>query len=363
MPPPVTFNKGKVLVAPLDWGLGHATRCIPLIRALTASGYEVLVAAEGAQEELLRREFPELQFMYLAGYRVKYSKARWSLPFVLMKQAPYILKIIAKEQAWLKQTIKEHNISLVISDNRYGLYSDSIPAVFITHQLTIKAPFSWLEKLLRKINYRYINRFTACWVPDMAVTPVAGVLSHPSEMPDVPVHYMGLLARFEAEQLPVIYDQCIVLSGPEPQRTLLEKFILKDLPALSGKTVLVRGKPGDTQELNVPNHVTVYNHLDTATMARAFVQSDLIICRSGYTTVMELLQLRKKALLIPTPGQTEQEYLAHTLMESGFCFSVTQQELKLLQDTDKARTFSYRFTNPEIFNGVKLQQLLAELNR
>ena len=361
MPPLVTFNTKRVLVAPLDWGLGHATRCIPLIRALTDSGYEVLIAAEGAQENLLRKEFPALHFLPLSGYRVRYSKARWSLPFVLMKQAPHILKSIAGEQAWLKRVIKEYNISLVISDNRYGLYSNEVPCIFITHQLTIKAPFAWLERILQKINYHYINRFTVCWVPDMAHDPVAGILSHPLKLPEVPVRYMGLPARFSAEQLPVVYDQCIVLSGPEPQRTLLEQLVLKDLSHLNGKTLLIRGRPGDAKVLNVPDNVIVHNHLDTTALARAFLQSDLVICRSGYTTVMELLQLRKKALLIPTPGQTEQEYLAHKLMEAHHCFSVRQQELKLAEHIDKARSFSYRFPDPEIFTAGKMQQLLAEL--
>jgi UDP:flavonoid glycosyltransferase YjiC (YdhE family) len=195
---PPKFNIQKVLIAPLDWGLGHATRCIPIIKALVNNGYTVSIAAEGAQANLLQNEFPNLVILPLKGYRVRYSKSKWALPFRLLWQVPKLLQIIRYERNWLANTIKEHNIDLVISDNRYGLSSKTIPCIFITHQLTIKMPFAWLEKQVQQINYRYINRFTRCWVPDvLGGVTAAGKLSHPASLPNTKIQYTGLLSRFQ----------------------------------------------------------------------------------------------------------------------------------------------------------------------
>ena len=222
---PSNFNIQKVLVAPLDWGLGHATRCIPIIRALLSNGYEVLIGAEGVQAILLQTEFPSLQILPLKGYHVRYSKKSWLFLFKIVMQLPYLQRIIKYEHQWLEKIIKEHSIDLVISDNRFGLSSQTIPCIFITHQLNIKAPFVWMEKILQRINYKYINRFTRCWVPDAAGDNNAGGdLSHPAILPRTEVEYMGLLSRFEIEAIEKKYDYCILLSGPEPQRTLLEEI-------------------------------------------------------------------------------------------------------------------------------------------
>lgn len=317
-----------MLVAPLDWGLGHATRCIPIISALIANGFTVILAAEGPQAHLLHTEFQDLAILPLEGYRVRYSKSRRALPFVLLSQLPRLLRTIRKEQAWLSEIIDKHRIDLVISDNRYGLYTEKVSSIFITHQLQIKAPFAWLEAWLQKINYRFINRFTACWVPDGTQDKaIAGILSHPLQLPRIPVHYIGLLSRFSKSEESQVFDYCVLLSGPEPQRTLLEKQLVNGLSQIKDNCLLVRGKPGATDTLSVPSNITVKNHLSGAALAKAILQSRSVISRSGYTTVMELLSLGKKALLIPTPGQTEQEYLAKILQEKGACLTVAQDEL------------------------------------
>jgi uncharacterized protein (TIGR00661 family) len=357
------FNIQRILVAPLDWGLGHATRCIPIIKALLANGYEVLLAGEGKQASLLRQEFPQLICLPLKGYRIRYSRARWWLPFKLLQQLPRLLGIIRREKQWLEQCIGERNIDLVISDNRYGLYSQKVPCIFITHQLTIKAPLGWVEKLLQRINYRYINRFTACWVPDTASYPgAAGILSHPGRLPRIPVHYLGLLARFEKKELNPVYDYCIVLSGPEPQRSILEKKIFCCLEDITAKILLVRGLPGSKEILVVPEHVEVRNHLHTADLQMALLQSKYIVSRSGYTTVMELLSLGKKSLLIPTPGQTEQEYLAELLQQQGACCSVTQKEFDCMKHFEMVKNFSYQLPGVEIFNPERIKELISGLN-
>jgi UDP:flavonoid glycosyltransferase YjiC (YdhE family) len=354
------FNIEKVLVAPLDWGLGHATRCIPIINALLHNGYEVLVATSGKQLSLLQQEFPQLQFLKLKGYNISYAKKKWLLPFKITVQVPKILSSIKNEHHWLDKAIDEHKIDLVISDNRFGLHSKKVPCVFVTHQLTIKASIGWLEKMMQRMNYSYINKFNACWVPDLEGDKnVAGILSHPQNLPAVPAKYLGLLSRFEKKLLvEKRYDLCILLSGPEPQRTLLEEAILKGISSIKGTVLLVRGRPNSNESLSVPNHVQVKNHLVGSELEQAILQSELIISRSGYTTVMELLSLQKKSILIPTPGQTEQEYLGKRLMEQGWCFSINQDEFDLIKAIDSAKQFNYSFPS---FENSSLQTLIPQL--
>jgi uncharacterized protein (TIGR00661 family) len=345
-------------VAPLDWGLGHATRCIPIIRALIASDYEVILAAEGSQAHLLQTEFPALEILPLAGYRVKYSKRKWGLPFKLFIQLPRLYRIIKKENRWLSAIIDQHHIDLVISDNRYGLFSRKIPCIFITHQLTIKAPFVWLERIIQRFNYHYIHQYNSCWVPDIAGNfNAAGLLSHPVILPDTNVHYIGLLSRFQMKVATEKYKYCILLSGPEPQRTLLENTLLAGLSKVAEKILLVRGKPGSKEILETPGHIEVKNHLPGPALQQALLESEYVISRSGYTTVMELLSLQKKSVLIPTPGQTEQEYLAKKLQEETICMSV-DQDIFNVEHLLRAKAFTYRLQLLPLFDGSKISDLL-----
>jgi uncharacterized protein (TIGR00661 family) len=353
------FNIQKVLVAPLDWGLGHATRCIPIIKALQNKGHQVIIAAEGAQAALLQTEFPHLQILPLPGYRVKYSRNKWWLPFALLLQLPRLLHMIKYEKNWLDAAIDEHQIGLVISDNRYGLSSKKVACIFITHQLTIKTPFAWLERMVQRINYRYIDQYNCCWVPDMAGNEnAAGILSHPKKMPKTKVQYIGLLSRFQLQPAAKKYDYCILLSGPEPQRTLLENKLVAGLAKVEGRFLLVRGKPGTKDLLQTAAHIEVKNHLPGTQLQEAILQSEYIISRSGYTTVMELLSLRKRSILIPTPGQTEQEYLAKKLQQDHICMSIEQHQFNCEKHLALAKTFSYQLPALTLFDEEQVSELL-----
>jgi uncharacterized protein (TIGR00661 family) len=353
------FNIQKVLVAPLDWGLGHATRDISLISALIANGYEVVLAAEGAQASLLQREFPLLQIVPLAGYHIRYSRSQWGFLFTLLLQVPRVYGVIRAENRWLDKIIDDHKIDLVIADNRFGLHSKKIPCIFITHQLTIKAPFVWMEKIMQAVNYRFINQFSCCWVPDMAGDQnLGGVLSHPLRLPKINVQYIGLLSRFQWNAEIKQYDYCVLLSGPEPQRSMLEEKILAEAASIKGTLLLIRGKPGSKETIAVPENVEVNNHLPGAELQQALLQSDIIVCRGGYTSVMELLSLKKKMLVIPTPGQTEQEYLAIKLMDNHICYATTQDKLNCVEDFSKAKNFSYTFPELTLFTKEDLAGLL-----
>jgi uncharacterized protein (TIGR00661 family) len=357
------INIHRVLVAPLDWGLGHATRCIPIIDAFQNLQIEVIIAAEGSLAILLQTEFPNIKIIPLKGYRIQYAKTPAGLLMKLLLQVPKILRRIREEHDWLQQIIKSEKIDLVISDNRYGLYSDQVPCIFITHQLTIKTPIVLIEKLIRKINYHFINRFSACWVPDSGGEKnIAGVLSHPTLLPYIPVHYLGILTRLITKSKANSYYQyCFLLSGPEPQRTLLEDQIIAILPKLSGPIAIVRGLPGTKQTLEVAEHVKAFNHLSTEQLLMVVLASDLIICRSGYTTVMELIALQKKGLLIPTPGQTEQEYLAEKLQKDQRFFSTNQDRMNLLQALEEATSFTAVNFEISHFSTNRLEALLLEI--
>jgi len=337
-----------ILVAPLDWGLGHATRCIPLIRYLTSSGCKVLIAAEGAQEKLLKTEFPQLNFMRLPGYDIQYANSKRFFAIKILQQLPKILIAIRKEKKWLKNLLENSKIDAVISDNRYGLYHADIRSIFITHQLVIKAPFGIFEKMLKLFNYKLIENFHECWLPDFSEQQnLAGVLSHPGILPAISTTYLGGISRLKKVDNSINkYDFLIVISGPEPQRTNLENKLLKQLREFKGKAMLVRGLPNSKTIIASTNFLKIKNHLNAAEMEKAFTESNFIISRSGYTTVMDICKLQKKSILIPTPGQTEQEYLAKHLEKQGWCLAANQEDFNLNEQLIKANNF--KFLLPEL---------------
>jgi uncharacterized protein (TIGR00661 family) len=349
-----TSSKPKILVAPLDWGLGHATRCIPIIKALINQGCTVFLAGEGSTKNLLQKEFPELNFLSLEGYRVQYAKSRWKLPFSIAAQIPKILSAIKKENSWLQTVVEKHSIDAVISDNRFGLYHPSIPSVFITHQLSIKTGLgSFADRWLQKLNYNYINRFSECWVPDAAgENNLGGELSHPKGFPATPVKYIGPLSRFSELTNENPKHILILLSGPEPQRTILEDQLLKQLKNYTAPVVFVRGLPGHAEEIKVPAHVVAYNHLPAEELQQKIVQALFVVSRCGYSTVMDMAALQKKSILIPTPGQTEQEYLAKHLMKKNFALCVEQKKFHLTNALELASVFNYQLAKFSATNNL-----------
>lgn len=322
----------RVLIAPLDWGLGHATRCIPIINYLSALGVQVILAGEGETIEILRKTQPETVILPLKGYRVRYGRKKKLFFLNMLVQFPKIISAVYNERKWLKKTIAEYHIDAVISDNRFGLSNPNIPSVFITHQLAIKTGFKWLDAWAAKINYRFIEKFNECWVPDTEGHPnLAGALSHPRQLPRIPVKYLGVLSRFKTMPAEKKYDLLILLSGPEPQRSIFERILLRQVTAIQGKIAVVRGLPLEAGAFsNGHAQLTVFNHLPADELNRLVLQSKCIVARCGYSTVMDLVSLQQKAVLVPTPGQTEQEYLA-TYLEQNELFITCKQDIFSLE--------------------------------
>lgn len=327
----------RVLVAPLDWGLGHATRCVPVICALQEAGHQVWLAGEGAQEQLLRGIFPGLPFLPLKGYRVRYGRSALGTTLKLITQLPRLRKTIREENRWLAEMQQQYQFQLIISDNRFGLHHPAARCVFLTHQLWIIHPWGQqASRWLQSWNYRHINRFQECWVPDYADAPgLAGILSHPNKAPTIPTKYLGPLSRLNAVEQEVKKGHLFIsLSGPEPQRSLLENRILAQVAQYPGTACIVRGLPTARSRIPSGGSIEVYNHLEPEDYAREMARAETVICRSGYSTLMDLWQMQKKRIiLIPTPGQTEQQYLAKLWEEKGIACCVQQDAFNVLRNT------------------------------
>jgi UDP-N-acetylglucosamine transferase subunit ALG13 len=357
-----TTWKPSILIAPLDWGLGHATRCIPIINALIQKNCNVLIAGEGKTSALLHKEFPHLTFVDLKGYRVSYSRSKWALPFSIGRQIPKILSTIQYENERLKEIVKEHSVHGIISDNRYGFYHDRVPSVFLTHQLRVKTGLGPLaDNYLQKLNYQYINRFTQCWVPDgPTVQNLGGELSHSKCLLAVPCRYIGVLSRFQRAAGKENH-LLVLLSGPEPQRTVFEDVLIRQLAEYNSPVILVRGLPGEAETLSLGPNVTVYNHLASGELNRLMNDASVIVSRCGYSTVMDLAVLEKKSILVPTPGQTEQEYLAKHLMSSNFAVCIDQGKFRLKQALELSGSFPYQLDSfaPESYLSGALDDFLS----
>lgn len=327
-------NRFRILIAPLDWGLGHASRCIPLIRELLKQDFEPILGGTKESLYLLKQDFPDLESIELPPYNAQYSENE-RLLVELAFQFPRFLLAEFAEKRQLKQELKKWKIDAVISDNRYGLYSKKIPCVFICHQLTLHAP-ALLNSFMRAVNYmhrRSIQNFDECWVPDYeGENALAGELSRGKL--SIPLTYLGPLSRFSrltpsSEENSSGIDVLIVLSGPEPQRSLLEEKLLEQIPEIDLNFLIVQGKVGKGVQVRGENF-SLIPFMNTKELKHSFQKAQVIISRSGYSSLMDYEALGlKKLILIPTPGQPEQEYLGERWAKLGKAVLQKQDELNL----------------------------------
>lgn len=346
------MEKPVVLVCPMDWGLGHASRCVPVIRAFIRAGCKVVAACSGPGAGLIRREFGITHqgsmppagkpfdgndstenrpvVIPFPGFPVSYS--RRALFFNLVLRMPLFLYHIGRERRMLRSIVERTGADLIVSDNRYGLVHRSVPSVLITHQLRPVMPVlpgvlgGPAGMMVRKM----VRAFDECWIPDCPTDTAAGELIRGWEKLPA-VHFVGWLSRFSdaapsrtAE--PSGYRIMFILSGPEPRRTMLEDLIIDRMKDYPVRLLLVQGLPSGSPEGRQKGSVGVVPFLDSAGMKEAVMKSDMVVCRSGYSTVMDMLVLGKRAVLIPTPGQTEQEYLGRWLSEKGWFRVVSEKD-------------------------------------
>jgi len=335
----------RILVCPMDWGLGHATRVVPIIRLLQQAGAKPVMGADNKPLAFLRQQFPDADWIRIPGFEPEYPKQGY-LPVKMASAIPKMLKEADKAHKLLEIIIKEHNIDAVISDNRYELWSENIPTVFMTHQLNILLPgiLSSGRPVIRKMINRFIVKHDELWIPDFKdELNLSGKLSHIKRMPLKNSFFVGPLSRFEGAETTLQgavkkeLDVLCLLSGPEPQRTIFEKILISQLKESKLKSVLLSGNP-DEKGKRLLGNLEIRPHAGNEEMLMLMQSARIVICRSGYSSLMDLVSLGKKAVFVPTPGQPEQEYLAKKLKDQSIFYSCSQQEFSLqkaLQESEK----------------------------
>lgn len=342
----------NILVAPLNWGLGHATRCIPIIRELEKNGFTPILASDGVALQLLQKEFPHLQSLKLPSYEIEYGKNAADFKWKLIKNSPKMIDSIFGEKKMVKKWITQYNLHGIISDNRLGVYCKKIPSVFITHQLNVlSGQTTWISS---KLHQHFIKKFNECWIPDIEKNPnLTGKLGHLKKH-KLNLIYLGPLSRLEKKDLPIKYDLMVILSGPEPQRTFLEQKLKNEVRLFTGKVLFIKGVVEEEQKIEQDENVTYCNFMTSGEIEIAFNESEMVLCRSGYTTAMDLAKLGKKAFFIPTPGQFEQEYLAKRFKRNGFVPYAKQDNFKI-EDLKDVRLYQGL---PQLKKEIHWKQLL-----
>lgn len=323
-------RKKRILLSPLNWGLGHATRLLPIIDSLQKRGYECLVAGESPSIDIIKDAFPGLHIIPTSGFDVKFSSGQHQL-WKLFTQLPKLLSSIRKDQQQVVDILNRHHVDLIISDNRYGFRSHKVPSIIITHQTSpqVGSRMKWTKPFVNFMIKRWLSKFDSCWIPDNdGPLSISGKLSanlaHPNTIK------IGLLTRLSIANSTALtshcpqYDIMVIISGPEPHRTQFEELIIQRYLNTNLNVLILQGRPTAGEKKCVNNNITLLSHCDASQYHHLISTSNLIICRSGYSTIMDLIYLKKIAILIPTPGQYEQLYLANHLKNS-FNFEIIQQ--------------------------------------
>ena len=354
----------RILVAPLDWGLGHASRCIPIIQTLLHMEVEVILAGNGRSLALLTDHFPELLSIQLPDYRIRYARTARGFIGNLFRQIPRILWAIRQEHQQLAEILSQYEIKGIISDNRYGVWNPHIPSVVICHQLCVRlpSPFQFLRKPIFQLHQRFLAKFEAVWIPDYPSRGMAEDLIH-SYPTHLTTHFLGPLSRFyePAPTSPHAHpllsstkvDIVVVLSGPEPQRSLIEERIRAESQHISREVCIIQGKP-ELQIVEKRENLTTISYLGTEDLRNILLRASVVISRSGYSSLMDYEALGlSQVILVPTPGQTEQLYLAARMQELGKALHISQRNFSLTHALDQvkqyqgfARSSSTTYLNP-----------------
>lgn len=349
-------HRKKILISPLNWGLGHATRCSAIIHDLLQSNtFDIILAADGRAYHWLQSAFPRLPLIRLEGIDISYPSGK-NMVLKMAASAPGMFFRIFREHRKLQKIIRKYGIDIILSDNRFGLWSHQVPAIFITHQLHIitSAGFGMAERVVNRINHFFIKKFDVCWVPDFpGENNISGSLSEWNSK-HIKVRYIGMLSRFYGFTASDIIDEpyfdsdlLVMLSGPEPQRSIFEEMVIGQLEGTALKAIILRGTPELRAILTPGNsHITIFNHLDDHALFTAIKKSKLIISRPGYSTIMDLYHTGGASVFVPTPGQTEQEYLAKRLAQKNIAPWFRQDDFLLQKAIKAAETYKGFSTIP-----------------
>jgi len=268
------------LLSILNWGLGHATRCIPIIDRLLEQGHKVVLASDGLALELLKSEFAGLPFVELPAYNIRYPQ-KGSMFLAMLWQTPRLLKIIKQTNRLTKKVVVDHQVDCIISDNRYGCYTSNVYSVFLTHQLNIPLPkgFGFFRGLVDKQNFNYINQYYELWIPDVDGHVLSGSLSFKNKRCLIKNRFVGLLSRMKWKAVEQGNFVLVILSGPEPQRSIFEQKIMNQAKFYDGEVILVQGSKMDSK-FNIPksDNLTLIDLADSLTLNDLLLKARYVIC-------------------------------------------------------------------------------------
>lgn len=345
----------NILISPLDWGLGHASRLIPMLKYLEAEGHHLMIAVNVLTKVILKEQITKADFFELPSYRIKYSASASFITFAAL--APRIIKAKKEESQWVEKFIAEHKVDLIISDSRFGFRHPDIKSVIISHQLKLQFPKGWarIGARAQKVNEKWLSEFDEVWVPDEENHYLSGELSNNMQLK---TQFIGIQSRMVKEEShrpeAEPYILC-VLSGPEPQRSILEQKIRQQSPQIKEHVIIIGGRPDKPSTVFNCANTTYHHHLDSKTLAHYIQHAELVISRSGYSSLMDYYQLEcKKVFLIPSPGQSEQIYLAKRMKEMRVCDFAFQRSFSLVEVLQEPESW-------EGFKGIKgLNNLLRK---
>lgn len=320
---PRTYQNQTILFAALDWGYGHLTRSIPIIRFLLTNNRIIFCGTQN-QIHFILNEFPQIETELIQGYDIQLSSAQ-STYVQIVKQSRKFIHAIKKEHYQLRDLCQKYAVDLIISDNRYGFRHPSIHSIIMTHQVQLKVPT--FKKSVNRLVLKYINRFSECWIPDDIHINLSGELSR-THLLKIPHHFIGILSRFHSDKTKQInYKYTAIISGPYPENELF-LWQIKELFEAYPHLQLAIVSPIDLKMDE--SHIHLFYNPSSSELNDILNESDTVISRSGYTTIMELFSLNKKGILIPTKGQYEQEYLAkHLQSKHAFKFKKNTKNLFL----------------------------------
>lgn len=331
----------KCLFAVHDWGLGHATRDLLLIRALCRRGHSVTVVSSGRALQVLRQELgDQCRFVALDDIPKPLGRTAASFYIRMSLSMPRVMLTFRRERAFTARLCAQEGVDRVISDSRFGIVSTAVPSFYIFHSLRQILPWRpWrMERWVERNQQRMLADARRVLVPDQAEDGLAGDLCHDMSCDwSGRVDYLGILSSVADRGVEPDVDVFISISGAEPQRTFLERLVLRQAPALGRREVVVAlGRPDLPYSCRRQGRLTVHTYLDRSGQEEMLNRARLVVTRSGYTTLMELAELGKRALLIPTVGQSEQEYLADYHHARGHAHAVRQSRLDLARDVPLA---------------------------
>lgn len=315
---PEDIKDKTILIAPLDWGMGHLTRCLPLIHVFLKNECKIIFAGTTFQCEWVKRECPNIITEEVEGYQIRLDSDK-STYRQMLTQTSKMLYAIKAEKEVAQKLSEKYSVDTIVSDNRYGFRTPKTQSIFITHQLA--PPVPKLRTLVTKKILNWVNEFDECWIQDEEQGALCPELNK-SEL-NIPKSFIGWSSRFSKVASPILNKYTFIASGPEPQ---LSKF--------SQEIAKIVERTGKNYQLVVPKDLGLKNQVvnpSTEELNKIINASEIIVSRAGYTSIMELSVVGKKAILVPTPGQYEQSYLAQ---------SVQHPQIQFVQEKDLDQFFT-----------------------